>query len=232
MTRFKAAALHSLLSLALIGLIAAVVLPLWHPWGIYRISGVLPLLAILTAVQLAAGPLLTLITYKPGKKTLRFDLAVIGLLQLGFLGVGLYTLWQSRPVFVVASDVRMAVVLANEVSDADLKQAARPEWSHLSWSRPQLVGLQASGENGSRQSVLAAFMNTAMDKEQQPQWYVPYADLVPQVLANATASTSNGLPATTNEPINLRSLPVIARHGAGRIVLDARTGQPQKTVTY
>ncbi|WP_054657336.1 hypothetical protein [Stenotrophomonas pictorum] len=88
MTRYKAAALHSLLSLALIGLIAAVVVPLWHPWGIYRISGVLPLLAILAGVQFATGPLLTLITYKPGKKTLRLDLAVIGVLQLGFLGVG------------------------------------------------------------------------------------------------------------------------------------------------
>jgi hypothetical protein len=232
MTRYKAAALHSLFSLALIGLIAAVVLPLWHPWGIYRISGVLPLLAILAAVQLAAGPLLTLIIYKQGKKTLRFDLAVIGLLQLGFLGVGLYTLWQSRPVFVVASNMRMAVVLANEVSDTALQQAARPEWSQLSSGRPLLVGLQQGAADRGQQSVLSAFLNTGMDREQQPRWYLPYAEAVPQLLSNATASTADALPAAPGNPVRFRSLPIVARYGQGRILLDADTGMPLKVVTY
>lgn len=232
MTRYKAAALHSLLSLALIGLIAAVVVPLWHPWGIYRISGVLPLLAILAGVQFATGPLLTLITYRQGKKTLRFDLAVIGLLQMGFLGVGLYTLWQSRPVFVVASGVRMAVVLANEVSETALQQAARPEWSHPSSGRPILVGLQQGAAGSDQQSVLSAFLNTGMDREQQPRWYLPYAETVPQLLSNATPSTADALPAEPVNPVMFRSLPIVATHGQGRMVLNADTGMPVKVVTY
>ena len=47
------------------------------------------------------GPLLTLIVYKVGKKSLPFDLACIGLLQALCLAGGMWTVFQTRPVAVV-----------------------------------------------------------------------------------------------------------------------------------
>ena len=232
MTRRKAATLHALLTLSLMALIVAILLPLWHPWGLYRISGVLPLLGLLLGTQLAAGPLLTLIVFKPGKKTLRIDLTVVGLLQMAFLGFGLYMLWQTRPAFVVASELRFALVLANEVTPADLAQASRPEWRHLSSAGPQLVGLMPGTARADHNSVLAAFLDTGMDREQKPAWYVPYADIAPQLDATSTASTADGQPADTNSHPDYRSLPIVARHGAGRMVMDASTNLPRKVVTY
>lgn len=232
MTRWKAAALHALASLVLVAAIAAIVLPLWHPWGLYRITGVLPLLGLLLGAQLVAGPLLTLVVFRPGKKSLRLDLAVVCLLQLVFLGFGLHLLWQTRPVFVVASDMRLAVVLANEVEPSDLARASAPGGAHLPHGAPLLVGLRPGTPRTDHASALAAFLDTGMDQERNPAWYVPYAQVVPRLAFNAAPSTADGQPAATPADAPFRSLPIVARHGAGRMVFDAGTLQPVRVVTY
>ena len=231
MTRFKATALHFAITLLVMALLTAIVLPLWHPWGLYRISGVLPLLGLLLGALLAAGPLLTLIVFKPGKKTLRMDITVLGILQLAVLGGGTYLLAQTRPAFVVTSDMRMAVVLASEIDPADLAQAAQPEWTQLPWGKPRLVGLRPGTQRTDQNSVLAAFLNTGMDHEQQPRWYVPYADITPRLAFTAKPSTADAQPAPATSQATFHSLPIVARHGAGRVVLDA-DWQPVKIVSY
>ena len=45
-------------------------------------------------IDVILGPLLTLLVYKQGKKTLLFDLTVIVLLQISALGYGLWTISQ------------------------------------------------------------------------------------------------------------------------------------------
>ncbi|MPS35144.1 MAG: hypothetical protein E2593_07595 [Stenotrophomonas sp.] len=232
MTRWKAAAVHALASLVLVAAIAAIIVPLWHPWGLYRISGVLPLLGLLLLAQMAAGPLLTLVAFKPGKASLRLDLAIIGLLQLAFLLFGLHMLWQTRPAFVVASDMRLAVVLANEVEASDLGRASDPRWSRLAWGAPRLVGLRPGTSRSGHDSALAAFLDTGRERERKPAWYVPYADVVPRLAFNAAPSTADGQPAANPADTPFRSLPIVARHGAGRVVLDAGSLQPVRVVTY
>lgn len=229
MNRRKAATLHTVASLLLVGLVAAIVLPLWHPWGLYRISGVLPLLGLLLLLLLIGGPLLTLVLYKPGKRHLRLELGVAGLLQFAVLGFGLHLLWQTRPVFVVASEARFALVLANEVEAADLAVASRPEWAHLPWNGPVLVGLRTGSQ---RTSVLSALLDTGMGHELQPARYIPYAEIAPRLAFTATASNADGQPAADSSAPAFRSLPIVARHGSGRLVLDADTLQPLKVVTH
>ncbi len=229
MNRCKAAALHAIASLLLVGLVAAIVLLLWHPWGLYRISGVRPLLGMLLLLLLISGPLLTLTVYKPGKPGLHMDLAVVGLLQFAVLGFGLHLLWQTRPVFVVASDARFAVVLANELEDADLAVASRQEWSFLPWGRPLLVGLRLDNR---RNSVLSTLLDTGMDHALQPARYVPYAEVAPRLMFATTASNASGQPAADSSAPEFRSLPIVARHGSGRLILNADTLQPLKVVTY
>lgn len=230
MTRSKAALLHTTITLLVMALLVAVVVPLWHPWGLYRISGVLPLLGLVLCALLAAGPLLTLIVFKPGKKTLRMDLTVLAMLQLAVLGGSVYLLAQTRPAFVVASDMRMAVVLASEIDPADLSQPDLPEWAHPSWGRPHLVGLRPGTQRTDHNSVLAAFLNTGMDHEQQPRWYLPYADITSRLAFTAPPSTIDAQPAPAATEAAFHSLPIVARHGAGRVVLDANW-QPVKIIS-
>ncbi|WP_172675027.1 hypothetical protein [Stenotrophomonas pictorum] len=133
---------------------------------------------------------------------------------------------------MVASDMRLAVVLANEVEAVDLTRASRPEWTHLSSRGPQLVGLKPGAQRTDHTSVLAAFLDTGMDREQKPVWYVPYAKIAPRLSITATPSTTNGQPADSSTSPRFVSLPIVARHGTGRMVLNAATHLPQKVVTY
>ena len=65
--------------------------------------------------HLALGPLLTLIAFKSGKPSLKFDLSCIVLLQLGALLYGGTLFHQQRPAFVVFGVDRFTTIPAAEV---------------------------------------------------------------------------------------------------------------------
>src|SRR4051812_12853702 len=110
MTRWKAAAIHSLISVA-VGLIAgALLLGLWYPPPYFHAAGAQELILLLVGVDLVIGPLLTLIVFRWGKPGLAFDLTVISLLQAAALVYGLAIVLQSRPVFLVATVDRFVLV--------------------------------------------------------------------------------------------------------------------------
>lgn len=222
MTRWKAAALHLLLSAVVISAIAAAALLLWYPHGLWRIAGLDRLMGIMLAVDVTAGPLLTLAVYRTAKPGLRRDLATISLVQAAFLLYGLHTLWLARPVFLIGSDVRFNLVFANEVDPADLAMASRPEWRRLSWSGPVLAGVLPPASPQERGELLTAFLERGRDQHVLPQWFVPYAEVVPAMLARAQpADGTHG---------GLRAVPVMARGEEAVLLVDARSGLPRRVV--
>jgi hypothetical protein len=78
-------------------------------------------------IDLIVGPLLTLLVYKQGKKTLKMDLTVIALIQALFLGGGLYTLFASRPVYLVATNQMFNLVFATDILPDDSQKAKNEE---------------------------------------------------------------------------------------------------------
>lgn len=221
MNRWKASALHLLLSVLLIGGIALAAFLLWYPYGLYRIAGQDRVLLIMLAIDLVAGPLLTLVVYKAGKRSLRFDLSVIALCQLAFLGYGLHTLWASRPVFLVASDVRFNLVFASELSADELSRASRPEWRTLSWAGPRLVGVKAPKDERERQALLQAFMTNGVDIDKMPRYYVEFDSIAPELLANARADVKKG---------DEFRVPVVSRYGAAWMSVHNTDGSPKRVV--
>ena len=217
MNRWKASSLHLLLSVLLIGGIALAAFVLWYPYGLYRIAGQDRVLLIMLAIDLVAGPLLTLVVYKAGKRSLRFDLSVIALCQLAFLGYGLHTLWASRPVFLVASDVRFNLVFASELSADELSRASRPEWRTLSWAGPRLVGVKAPKDERERQTLLQAFMTNGVDIDKMPRYYVEFESVAPDLLESALADRKGG---------EALKVPVVSRYGAAWMVLDGDSAKP------
>jgi hypothetical protein len=81
--------------------LAAVIYFLWYPGFLFQYDGGLEGVQLIAGVDLLIGPFLTLCVYKLGKSSLRFDLTVIALLQIGCLTGGMWTVWQTRPVAVV-----------------------------------------------------------------------------------------------------------------------------------
>lgn len=132
MSRWCAAAIHLCLSLAIFGLFLLLTFLVWYPPPYFSAMQTWGLLGLLGGVDVVLGPCLTLLVFKTGKKSLKFDLSVIVLLQVMALAYGALTVAQARPAFVVFSAESYSVVIANE---AKITPEAAP-----SFQQPSLWG--------------------------------------------------------------------------------------------
>ena len=101
MSRWKASAIHFSLSLIVLLLLLAVILVLWYPGILFSVDGGWTGLRIVVGVDLVLGPLLTLIVFKSGKPGLKFDLSCIALAQTACMAVGIWIVYNERPIALV-----------------------------------------------------------------------------------------------------------------------------------
>ena len=83
---------------------------------------------------MALGPLLTLVVFKSGKRGMKFDLAVIGLVQLAALIYGAHIVFLARPAFIVFVKDRFEMVAVVDLDPAEVAKAKVPEFRSLSWT--------------------------------------------------------------------------------------------------
>jgi hypothetical protein len=175
MTRWKAASIHSGLS-ALIGVVTgALMLGVWYPPPYFHAGGADELVLLLVGVDLAVGPLLTLVVFRSGKPGLKFDLIVIGTLQSAALVYGMYVVLQARPVFLVAALDRLVLVAADEVSDADLADGKEPQFRSRSWTGPRLVAAKMPTDPTERSDLLFSGL-AGRDLQNLPKYYCDYSE--------------------------------------------------------
>ena len=120
--------------------IISVVFFVWFPTPLANAEGVTRIFWMLLIIDVILGPLLTLLVYKEGKKTLKMDLCIIILLQIIALGYGLYNIAQSRPVWIVQNGSIFQLVRANSIDPLDQKDADS-KYNHNGWLKPQWVTL-------------------------------------------------------------------------------------------
>lgn len=119
---------HLLVSVAVALLAAMLVFLVWYPAPAARLLDVGPIYAVVLAVDVVCGPLLTLVLASPAKprRELMLDFGLVGLIQLAALGYGLYALESARPVAYVFEQDRLVLVAKNELYTADCPEAAQP----------------------------------------------------------------------------------------------------------
>jgi len=122
MNRYKASATHLVISALVLVIFFAIVFYIWYPAPYFSVEGTYNVIVILIAVDLVLGPLLTLIVFKPGKPSLKFDLSVIVLIQLSALIYGANTIYSERPYFIAFAIDRFTVIAASDVKNMDLSQ--------------------------------------------------------------------------------------------------------------
>lgn len=237
MSRWKAGAIHLGISAVVIALAALVLFGWWFPLPYAGASGADTLILLLLGVDLALGPLLTTIVYKPGKPSLRFDLTTIALLQAGALAYGLWIASEARLVFLVSTEDRITLVPANLIVPESLAKASYPQFASLSWTGPRLAAanppLDAEGSFAMLQSAMAG-----RDVEAYPEHYVPYAEHRFQLLmrgkpvakfadreggAEALADLQRRFPETWEQH---KFLPLMGRRYNLSVVLDPETAEP------
>jgi hypothetical protein len=74
-------AIHFLIGLAIFLGLLAVILFLWYPGILFNVDRGWAGLQLVIGVDLIAGPLLTLVVFKTGKRGLNFDLSCIAIFQ-------------------------------------------------------------------------------------------------------------------------------------------------------
>lgn len=111
----KAFVMHLAISLILVLATYFLIQLLWYPAPLFKATDAGKLFIMILLVDLVLGPLLTFIVYQKNKKTLVMDLSVIALLQLGALGYGLYSVYDSRPVWIAYVADRFELVRVNDI---------------------------------------------------------------------------------------------------------------------
>ena len=241
MTRWKASAIHLAISILFLSTLAALLVWRWYPPGLFHMAQADKLLVLIGGVDVVLGPLLTLIVYKQGKKSLRFDLTVIALMQLGALCYGLHAAWQSRPVYMVGAVDRFNLMFANEIARDELPRAAA-EYRRLPVFGPRLVGIVVPTDPVERDKALMEAL-AGKDLPANPAKYQPYSSIAAALVATAIPATRllSDVPATERKvlqaaiarsgktPAQLFAVPIESSRGEA-VMLVLRDGTPVRPV--
>ena len=184
MSRWKAASIHLGISATIALCVGALLFGLWYPPPYFEATGASVLILLLIGVDLALGPMLTLIVFRAGKKGMRFDLTVIGLVQATALVYGLHVITIARPVFIVANVDRFNLVTAEELDPNDLAQGRTFAFRTLSWTGPRLVGAPVPTDPAMHNALIVSAMG-GKDIQLLPEYYVSYDKVVPALLKRA-----------------------------------------------
>jgi len=182
--RFKAFILHLLLSLMVAIGVLFWVFNVWYPVPLHRALAVTHIFLLLIIVDMVLGPILTLLVYKPRKKTLVLDLVVIAALQLSAMIYGLWSVAQGRPAWLVFNGDRFDVVQVVDIDPRHRAQAA-PEYQAPSWFGPGWVGADFLASGKYRNEILFEAAFGGPDIAQRPFLYRPLAEFAEDIQSRA-----------------------------------------------
>ena len=180
--KLKAALTHLAISSVIVGSFLAIALTVWYPAPFFGISGLSAILLMMVAVDLILGPMLTFVVFKPKKRTLKFDLAVIAAVQLGAFAYGMNTVYEAHPLYVAYAIDRFTPINANEVSPA---QAKYTELQKSRLSGPMLVYVDKPTDPAEMSRVTMEALSGKADLDARPEYYVPLAQRTEELLARS-----------------------------------------------
>jgi hypothetical protein len=115
----------------------------WYHWPGWYLAKAIPVIIVLAGVDLALGPLLTLIIANPAKdrRELTRDIAIIATVQLLALAYGSVQLWCGRPLYYAFSNDILQLVQAYDIDkqDAGLARSENMDFAPHWYSLPRWV---------------------------------------------------------------------------------------------
>ncbi len=150
---------------------------------------------------------------------------------------------QSRPVFLVGVNDHFELVSANEIHPSDLAAAASPEYRHLPWTGPRLVGATPPTDSDTRIAIAMDAVNGGPDLHRLPKYYVSFAKVASGLVASGKA-LDHFADADAAQVEKIRQeltrrkvaadavivLPLKARRGVGAVVMTRENAAPLFTV--
>jgi hypothetical protein len=217
MTRWGAAGVHLALTFLVATTVFAIIFLVWYPGVLFESAGGRTLFMLIAFVDATIGPLLTAVVFKPGKKGLVFDLAVIAVLQVAALAYGTWVLFESRPAYIVFTRDRFDLVRANELNVLPGSNPGANAYARPPLGGPMRVGTRLPKDQDQQYRLFVSGA-AGQDVQSFPQYYVSYDDVRDEVKAHAA-------------PIaKLRSLNPQSAAEIDRIV--AQSGKPEQGLGF
>ena len=175
---------HLCASLIIAIIIAGIVLGIWYPFPLSKATGMTHIILMMFVIDVIIGPILGLIVYKEQKKSLKFDLSVVIVLQVLAMSYGVYSLAEGRPVWIVGNGNRFELVRNNEVI---LQNAAKaqPIYQHTSWLGPQYVSIKYAKDPKIRSQQIFEEVMGGISLSQRPEMYQSLSSVKTTIAKNA-----------------------------------------------
>ena len=237
LNRWTAFGLHLAFSALIAATVMGLVLWLWYPTPYFTAMGGDTLLRLLIGVDVAVGPLITLIIFKPAKPGLRQDLAIVAALQVAALAYGTYVMFDARPVYNVFVKDRFETVAANSIDEASQGKASAA-FRSMPMNGPRIVAAHLPKDRGEAATLMFAAVAGGPDVANLPHLYTPYEQSATEVARASRPLVSlsqKGLEsaqavnafvsANGNGARALGYVPVRARNRDFTVVVDRNTGE-------
>lgn len=182
--RIKFFLVHIITSVIIAFLLTVLVFFIWYPSPIATAVGVTYLFLMLLVIDVILGPLLGLLVYKEGKKSLKFDLSVIILIQIAALCYGVFSIEQGRPAWLVYNVDRFELVRKNELINTNIQQV-QPQFQQPSWFKPQYVATEFAKDIQQRNDEMFAEVLGGISISQRPERYVELTQAKTQIKQRA-----------------------------------------------
>lgn len=182
--RLKFFLTHLSISTLVVCIAMSVVFFIWYPAPLAKAVGVTHIFLMMLAIDVIVGPILGFLIYKEGKKSLKFDLAVIILIQLSAFIYGFYSIAQGRPVYIAYVVDRFELVRKNDLV-VNKNDKILPQYQYPSFFKPQFVNVQLAKTVQERNTDLFDEVLGGVTLAQQPKRYVDFGQAKAQILQKA-----------------------------------------------
>ena len=170
-TKLKFITAHFAISILVACCAALLVFLLWYPAPLNRAVGVTHIFLMMLAIDMVFGPFFTWLVYKEGKKSLKFDLTVIILIQIVALVFGMYKIFDGRPAWIVFNVDRFELVKNNDIVIQDKNQVTK-EFRQPDYLRPKFVATAFAKDADTRAEDMMIELTGGISIAQRPERYV------------------------------------------------------------
>jgi hypothetical protein len=233
-SRWKAAGIHLAISIIVALVVIAAMFFLWYPTPYFKAMGGGGLLMLVTSVDVVLGPLITLIIFNTKKKSLKFDLMCVAIVQVVALAYGVSTMFQARPVYTVFNKDRFDVIIAAETNAQEQAKVTNAAFKSLPLTGPQLVAMEMPSDMKEVQRMLVS----GISERAFSQYYVAYDSKAKEAAAaskpiaewqkaHATSAEKlkTFLSAKALDETKIGFLPLYTRNEDMTVVLEKETGK-------
>lgn len=171
---------HFFISICISILVLLWIFNVWYPNPLAKATDVVHIFLMLLVIDVILGPILGFVIYKEKKKTLKFDLAIIFLLQFSALIYGLYSISQARPAWIAYNVDRFELIRINDLLEDNIKDAD-VEFQKPTWLKPKFIGVQISNNIEEKNQNMFEEVLGGISIAQRPERYVSIDQVETQI---------------------------------------------------